>query len=306
MDKKLVSIIIPVYNVEKYINECLLSVLNQTYKYIEIIIIDDKGTDNSINIVRETLKLSPYKYLVVDQIKNTGVSEARNVGINKANGEYIFFLDGDDLISSDCIQILMEYAEKYKSDLVMGEFCSFHKENFDVILDTAINTINNQNIQHKKIKYDDICNYVWNCIYKKELIINNNIFFEKDLKFAEDILWMMLIQFKAKNMIKVKAKTYYYRITSESASVILSKGNRYIINLLQLLKKLFYYYRTKNLDNKEKGVIISRIRMFKNGLYSTIVEYNLKSSDFNYKELKKIKFGIGEILNSSIDKKGKY
>lgn len=304
MEYKLVSIIVPVYNVEKYIGDCLQSIFNQTYKNIEIIIIDDKGNDNSINIVKKMMKFSPFKYSIIEQNENRGVSEARNEGIMRAEGEYIFFLDSDDLISDNCIEVLIENLLNRDADLIIGKFKSFHEVEFPNILNKTLSSKSlNQRYYLKEIYKKDVNKYVWNGLYKKSLIIDNQIFFEKDLKFAEDILWMTLIQFKAKKMFQVDKVTYFYRIYRESASVIIGKNKEYVDNMILIIQKMHYYYKNLKLTSVEKGIIISRIRTFKNGIYSTILSKKMRKSDFNYKILTTVRFNIKDILSSTMNKK---
>ncbi len=110
-----ISIIIPIFNVEKYIIECLNSVFSQTYKNIEIIIIDDCGTDKSMEIIYNFIKVYPSKknVIIIQHPYNKGLSSARNTGIRNATGKYIYFLDSDDYISPNCIESFVNLAISY-------------------------------------------------------------------------------------------------------------------------------------------------------------------------------------------------
>lgn len=116
-ESKLVSVIIPVYNCDKYLEKCLCSVISQSYKNIEVIVINDGSTDKSGDIIKEYAD-NVSKILMIEQ-KNQGVSAARNKGIERAGGEYLLFLDGDDYIGEDYIGSLVEAAEDNASDLVI-------------------------------------------------------------------------------------------------------------------------------------------------------------------------------------------
>ena len=122
--KPLISIIIPVYNVAPFIKSCLHSVLNQTYKNIEIIIINDKTTDESISIIKDVLQKEapsvPIK--IIEHAENKGLSSARNTGIKNSRGEYLYFLDSDDEISTDCIETLSNRAKISCADIVIGDY----------------------------------------------------------------------------------------------------------------------------------------------------------------------------------------
>ena len=293
----LVSIIIPVYKCEKYIKDCLLSVINQSYKNIEVIIIDDKGQDDSIKIAEKILGNSKLMYTIIDQKVNRGVSYARNTGINISNGKYIFFLDADDMISPNCIEELFLCAERTESDLVMGEYIRNREiEEYKDLL--KIENINNVSI--KNIKYDEVCNYYCNNIIKRNFIVDNNIYFDCDLNLGEDIFWMMQVQFRAKKMIKLNSVTYYYRINIESSSFRLGSGIKYIENLIELVDAMYLYSQDKDISNKERAVIISRVRMFKNAIYSTAYADKIHSKQFDNNKLNKIRFGINPVIRSNL------
>lgn len=126
------SVVIPVYNVSQYIENCLRSIFVQTYKEpLEIIIMDDCGSDNSIHLAQEAVaQKAPsnqiYKFLQHE--KNRGLSAARNTGLKEAEGDYVYFLDSDDLITDDCFEVLLNLSEKYKSaEMIVGQFDEFHE-----------------------------------------------------------------------------------------------------------------------------------------------------------------------------------
>ena len=116
----LVSIVIPVYNVEKYIEKCLLSVINQTYKNLEIIIVNDGTKDNSLKIC-EKIKQMDERVKIINQ-KNGGLSCARNTGIDNANGEYICFVDSDDFLENDFVEVLLNFAKEKNVDICACDF----------------------------------------------------------------------------------------------------------------------------------------------------------------------------------------
>jgi glycosyltransferase involved in cell wall biosynthesis len=120
--KPLISIVVPVYNVEKYIHECLESILNQSYKNIEVIIVNDGTLDNSIAKIEDLLK--DKRTRLISQV-NQGLSAARNTGIKAALGEYISFIDSDDKVKSSFIETLYDKANETNADIVRGSFRNF-------------------------------------------------------------------------------------------------------------------------------------------------------------------------------------
>ncbi len=115
-----VSIIIPVYHVEEYIEECIQSAILQTYPHIEIILVDDCGQDKSCHLAEKLLEQSPCKWSCVRHETNRGLSAARNTGVAAATGDYIYFLDSDDYIAPDTIQRLLDAIHQYKTDVAIG------------------------------------------------------------------------------------------------------------------------------------------------------------------------------------------
>lgn len=122
MNNPLVTIGIPVYNVEPYIEKCLMSVLNQTYQNLEILVVDDLGTDKSMSIVADVQKNYPNGYIIktIIQPQNGGSGEARNAVINNAKGKYLYFLDSDDYIEPNTVELMVDQAEKYQTDAVIA------------------------------------------------------------------------------------------------------------------------------------------------------------------------------------------
>ena len=132
----LISIIIPAYNIENYIAKCLDSLLNQTYKNLEIIVVDDGSSDNTGKIVDDYVLR--YKNIKAIHKKNGGVSSARNSGIDVANGEYIGFVDGDDIVDKEMFEILMDNAIKYEADISHCGYKMIFPSRIDYYYNTGI------------------------------------------------------------------------------------------------------------------------------------------------------------------------
>ena len=203
-----VSVIVPVYNVEKYLRKCLDSVVNQTLEDIEIICIDDGSTDSSGAILDEYAQKN--KRIKVIHKKNEGQSIARNIGINLAQGEYIGFVDSDDWISTGFYEKLYSEAIKYGADISITSIDRIYSEN---------NIKKLINIQEHKQSSDLLekfalaslpkNNYVVNKIYKTDFLRMNNLFFIPGI-FWEDMRWTPIVIEKVAKVVTVPGECYYY------------------------------------------------------------------------------------------------
>lgn len=187
----LVTIVIPVYNGEKYLHCCIDSVISQTYDQLEIFIINDGSTDNSLTIAEN---YSDSRLRIINS-ENLGVSAARNIGINKASGEFIFFLDADDYLEKNAIQALIQAQRQSNSDLTI---CAFHNFGYGPKKEPTIifedNTIlNKQGISQyiknylKKPNKHSLFVYSWGRLFKNSIIQENNFRFDMTLSSYEDV-----------------------------------------------------------------------------------------------------------------------
>ena len=215
----LVSIIVPIYNVEKYIKRCVESILNQTYRNIELILVYDFSPDNSMIIAKQTIKRALSDCIRVKYIRhnvNLGLSVARNTGIDAATGEYVFFLDSDDEICKDCISKLMTPNLNYTYDFVIGELSviggkrRLSKNIYNIEFFTNSEIIESYALGEWPI-------YACNKLYSKEFLKTNHLHFERGI-VHEDILWSFQIACIASSMFYVSDETYVYFVHDESIS----------------------------------------------------------------------------------------
>lgn len=208
MDKNaLVSIIIPIYNVEKFLEKCIDSCLNQTYENTEIILIDDGSTDSSGKICDEYQNNN--KNIFSFHKNNGGVSSARNEGIKRSNGEYIIFVDADDYLAKDFIEYMINLMSITKADMCISKNCFMSNEEQQIVED---NIVKLNNINATKLLMSPMVQVgCWNKIYKKDLLNNNNIRFSEDLFFGEGLEFIIKSAQKS-NLVGVgERKVYYYR-----------------------------------------------------------------------------------------------
>ena len=208
MNKKLVSIIIPVYNVELFLDSCLKSVIDQTYKNIEILLINDGSTDNSANICIDYSKID--SRIKVFNKENGGLSDARNYGLNYAKGEYVFFLDSDDLLQSNTIEILYKYLKN--NSIVICELDRF-KNNYSY--DSSNIIINEYTPKEYFSSILELNNNTYACgnLIPRQFL--NDIRFIKG-RYFEDMATMYYIYHKCSKIMKMNLKMYKYRYNPNS------------------------------------------------------------------------------------------
>lgn len=232
----MVSIIIPVYNAEKYLSKCLDSVINQTYKEIEVILVNDGSTDNSAQICEQYQKVDD-RIKVINK-KNGGVSSARNSGLEYSNGRYISFIDPDDWIEYDMIERLYSLIGQFNAEI---SICGYFKEKLD---GTIVNKINDSTVI--KLSNKDGLNYIlnpegykgylWNKLFSADLIKKNNIKFNEEVHFCEDLLFCCESFLKAEKLIYDTNPYYHYILHENNISQTLF--NRKKITALYSLEKI--------------------------------------------------------------------
>ena len=215
-----ISIIIPIYNVEPYIEECLLSVGNQTMTDgVECILVDDCGSDNSVSIAESFVKSykGNIKFSIIHHDNNRGLSAARNTGIKAAKGEYLYFLDSDDTITPDCIEIMYGYIQKYgKVDLVQGSFYKSEEEKkTESKYKFPVYSQDRKQIKHFLLTYAGDIVAAQSRLVKREFIISNNIFFKEGI-IHEDNYWTFFLVKHINSVAYCSKRTYYHRYNPTS------------------------------------------------------------------------------------------
>lgn len=213
----IVSIVIPVYNVEPYITDCLQSVMYQTYTGpLECILVDDCGTDKSIEVAEKLIAEydGPIEFKVLHHEHNRGLSAARNTGMDLAKGDYVYFLDSDDWISDDCIEKLARPLQNEVFDIIVGDYVTVGKLPYQLELSLP------EGSYHEKGISTTFCNhgvYVMavNKLYSKEFMNKNRLSFEEG-KVHEDEILAFEISCIEKSFYVVKSVSYYYRIRKNS------------------------------------------------------------------------------------------
>lgn len=261
MEEALISIVTPMYNSANYIKQLLDSISKQTYKNFEIIIVDDGSTDNSVNIVNEYLSETCIKYSITKQ-KNSGPSSARNTGIDLSSGEYIVFVDSDDVLHPDYLSELFAAVHLSNTELAFclsDNFYDFGKLRFD------LSTSNKKHINY--YRPDDLAFRIaivskkvghWTCIYKKSLLDKHKIKYLTEYKYGEDTEFLVkYLSFVNTSIIEIPRKLYFQRLRKGS---LVSKES--FING-------FDRYMTDTLETKYR--ILNILKKFENEKYKKLL-----------------------------------
>lgn len=237
------SIIVPVYNVEKYIEECLESIYNQKINDFEVLCIDDRGNDNSIKIVEEFISKNNITNLkIISQTENKGLSEARNLGINNAEGKYICFLDSDDKLEIGGIEKLLIQAEKENLDIVEGKIIEVFETECNIELET------NQDNREKSIIMDGD-QYFKNVIKNKEYLsiaccrifktenLKNKVYFTAGIKFEDEEFSPRAI-INARRVQYVNVPFYIYRRRANSITTNMFNDDRWYLSYIKVIENL--------------------------------------------------------------------
>ena len=257
------SVIIPVYNVEKYINRCLKSILSQHYNDLEIIVIDNGSTDRSGSIC--DIYANEYANFSVYHIENHGVGSARNFGLSKARGEFIYFVDSDDYLVGN---LFAEFEDKLTPDLdllVFSYYNSFEQEMTEKNRTKKILPYNGSYDKYdfskifKDLFLSDMLYTVWNKLYRREFLIENNISFEK-YELGEDVRFNLDVYHKV-NKVYLSQDSYYVYVIGRKGSAMSSynpKRLQYQLQELELVDSLLKDWNidSSNLDNTVKARIL--------------------------------------------------
>ncbi|HHV12444.1 MAG TPA: glycosyltransferase [Clostridiales bacterium] len=231
----LVSVIVPVYNAEKYIEKCIDSIVNQTYKEIELILVNDGSTDQSLE------KIKKYNAIVIDK-KNGGASSARNEGLRRATGDYIMFLDSDDWLDPHCVEHIM----KNQADIIRFNIVYEYASGASEIMPADFNDcqyIDKKDFS-KEIYYKILTGIKMNSVcrnfYKREVI--EHLYFDEGLDTAEDLIFNIEAYTKANSFLYVHKPFYHYMqisngITGNGISVLTKYKCNIKVSML-LIKKL--------------------------------------------------------------------
>lgn len=259
------SIIIPVYNVERYLAECLESLKNQSFSDFEVILIDD-GSPDKCGEICDRFAEHDQRFAVIHQI-NSGVCAARNNGLSRARGEWVLFVDSDDILPADTCQIYYDLAQETQADILWG-YGQLLQDN--KLIDNRIFAENFHITEKKKIdqfvrlmldwktspvkRIGGNINVCWNRAMRRRMLIDNHILFNGDVgHMSEDMLFNLYVFYHAQSVAYVDRCVYRYRMVRESAANSLMKGGFQWNDAL--FAAVFAFIESTNYSDEEKDFV---------------------------------------------------
>ncbi len=278
--KPLLTVVIPVYNVEKYLKRCVESVLVQGWHNYDILLVDDGSTDSSPQICDDYVKA--YDFISVIHKENGGLSEARNTGISHAKGEYVYFPDSDDWLEPQTFTELAEVLESQEFELVSFNREFVKGEEDAVVSDPLVTQVfGGKDAFVQMLKHSYITGFANDKIYKKSLFIDNNISFPKG-KYYEDLGTNYKLFLSTKNVFATNQKYYHYLIDNPD-SITQSWNEQKFSDMFGFYKDIFYSDFVRSQLNKEELQISQRY--YVNGLIHILASLYKSKLDKNYGEI---------------------
>lgn len=258
----LVSVIVPVYNVEQYLDECLNSIRQQTYENIEIIVVEDCSTDDSLNTLTKHLKDPRVK--LIQHEKNSGLSAARNTGIDAAKGDYIMFADSDDLVHLSLIELCVKYAIVNDADFITYDFKAF-EDGIKLSPQLDLSDVNNSKVLEQREGYFDQQHFAWLKFIKADLLKSKKLYFPIGL-YYEDWPFHWELGLVANKKFHIPAELLLYRqrktsITGSSGKKLLDlfKIHGLVLNLLEQYKAVSLKDKFANKVKMSQWSVLTRI-----------------------------------------------
>lgn len=295
-----ISVIIPIYNTGEYLEECLESVINQTYNNYEVILINDGSTDNSLLIANKYA--NKYNNIRVINQQNYGQSVARNRGIKEAKGKYIYFADSDDILEKNLLEDCYRKFKENDIDMVMFGYkfmcengIDEHLNNKEILISDVLSDkyVSGKDIFKKNIYINDFLAVVWTQMYKKSFLLENKLFFEEKI-FYEDLEFIFKTFIKCKRMMYLNKSMYVYRRRPTSTTTNNAVSNeKYIKSLNTVIDKIIKYL---NDMDRSDNVLEESVKKYLNHIFKILITYLNKEYIYN-KFTEDIKLNINKYIN---------
>ena len=288
----MISIIVPVYNVGKYIRECLESILLQTYTDFQVIIVDDGSTDNTMEIVSECK--DKFKELLILYQKNSGVSVARNTAFDYIRGEYTIYIDPDDFLELHMFENLHNKAEESNADIVICEYYVYYGEKDDRNYIERYNK--NQNIIYENFDVMDLMlkyklqGQLWNKLFKTELLKRIDFKFEPN-RYIQDAFPVFRAIYNSKRICFVEKPLYYYR--QRKTSTVHKKNSKLAEDYYHAMTSIINYIKDENIVVNMKS-----LNIFKVNVLSHFIAHYTDADELNdLKRFRKSKYNELSVKN---------
>ena len=284
-----ITVVIPVYNVEKHLVKCIQSVLKQTFKDYEIILVDDGSTDESGKICDEYVQ--KYPFVSVIHQENKGLGGARNTGIKAAKGEYILFLDSDDYIDAELLEICYSKVKKYDCDMVLFDLIAVYDDGTKGVKYTCKSVSQNDLISNDEIKSLLFVSSACNRLFRTTLFLDNEIEFPEKLWY-EDLRTVTKLISRVKGVYYYNERPLYYYYQRSGSIMHTPDFNRIVNERIDAVKEVWQYYSQNDLLLKYKEEL-EFIWIF-HGFFLPV------------REMQKMTFGFNEYADILNENLGKY
>mgnify|MGYP002624596411 CR=1 FL=1 len=253
-----VSILIPIYKAEEYIEECLCSVFEQTYHNIEYVLVNDCTPDNSMQIVKDTLKMYPQRAASVKIIENEinkGITYTRNILWENASGDYIYYVDSDDFIANNAIEIFVKAAEKENADIVR---CNFNRYTKDKITQVSRKPpTHDEDMLTHCLAHENAMTFLWLLFIRRELFTMHNLFFPEDIFACEDFLMTIKLFYYTNKIIDIPDSLYFYRVENEQS--ITHNEKEFRINACHAFERIAEFLREQNIYERYREFLLKQM-----------------------------------------------
>ncbi|MGD6815528.1 glycosyltransferase family 2 protein [Metabacillus sp. 84] len=286
-----VSVVVPIYNAGEKLHKCIKSIINQSFKELELVLVNDGSTDNSLEICQKYTE-NDKRIILIDK-KNEGHSATRKKGIEASSGPYIMFVDADDWISSKMIEVLYNELMDCKAEIIV---CNMYRVyGFIKQLNKSVYFEREKTYYHEEVKMLATAYFhghpfpssLWGKLYKRELLVNSGNYLDRIRFLGEDLFYNLEMLLKT-NKVKVINKPFYYYRYGGGSHKFMPYFFEDVINGYEIQKEIINKYYTQTRQNEINGISIVLLNMFRSGLL------NLFMGKFSESEIKE------KILNNVV------
>lgn len=266
------SIIVPVYNAQAYLNNCIDSLINQKNvecRY-ELVLVNDGSSDKSLEILSQYSK--DYNNIVVVNQKNQGVAAARNAGIRNSSGRYVLFVDSDDWLEDNTISEMHRWSEHDNPDILMFNYSHIYKDGKREEREISEDCVKKVGRDRDALNYMSYA-YIWDKAYKRSIIEQNNIYFEEDVHFGEDTIFLCQYLMHVDTVAMLKECLYNYRENDKGASL----SNKYVKDMDYVTERIWEYHN--RIEQRNPGFMETAAKRHYYGTLCLQVIYNMYHVD---------------------------